>query len=418
MFRATIALAAFASLGAPAVAQDIAESEPNNPCALAQIIGMPSAWPVVVTGELTLTGGYPPGDVDFFLFQAPEGMRLRAGLRGDTNQPLPLNDPFLGLFDANCNLLDFNDDYLSLNSRLNFEVPAGNDGYFILAASGCCDYGFDGNHGQVGAYRLRVSIPPEPVVAITGRLIDAVFGTPLPGTSPPNSWVELIYCPGGDCSVYATSMPPDEFGVFRFETGINGAPLDPGQYLIRAYAGEYEPAESGPFDAPSGETVDLGDIGLQPPPFTFDNVVPCNDISPTGGRCRYSVDIRNNTDATVMGLGWSLVNAYGGTSPLGYSMFPADSTRHARLAPISTKTLSFSFDVPADVAAGTFMCADAWFSDRDTGYFGTLRSGALFCVMKQQDEFSIVQGKAAAAMLNADIDTRGGRGPTYRRNDQ
>ena len=77
---------------------------------------------MVVTGELTPTASEPPGDVDFFVIQASEGMRLRAGLRGDDTQPAPLVDPYLGLFDINCNLLAANDDYLGLNSRLTFVV--------------------------------------------------------------------------------------------------------------------------------------------------------------------------------------------------------------------------------------------------------------------------------------------------------
>jgi hypothetical protein len=45
------------------------------------------------------------------------------------------------------------------------------------------------------------------------------------------------------------------------------------------------------------------------------------------------------------------------------------------------------------------MCADAWFSDRTTDYFGTLRYQQLFCVMKQYESFTIVDGKAAARMV-------------------
>jgi len=392
-------LAVAGSVSAPAVAQDYTESEPNNPCASAQFIGMPPGWPAVVTGELTPTGGAPPGDVDFFVFQAPEGMRLRAGLRSDDGQPQPLGDPYLGLFDSECNLLIVNDDYLGLNSRLDFDVPYGSDGIFILAASGCCDLGFDGSHGHQGAYRLRVLIPPEPVQAITGRVVDAVSGAPLSGSAPPFPMVELARCLAGNCNNLAGNMAPDEFGIFRFESNYTGSPLDPGQYVLRAYGGEYAPVEIGPFDAASAAIVDLGDIALQPPPYVFENLVPCADVPAAGGRCRYSVDIRNNTNETIKGLGWSFVNAYGGASPLGYSVFPADSTRRIQLAALATRTLSFGFDVPAGVASGTVMCADAWFSNRDTAYFGTLRNAALFCIVKQEYEYTVLHGKAAAAML-------------------
>ncbi len=399
LLRAVALVATGVLFAAPASAQPYAESEPNNPCGSAQFIDLPGELPAVITGDLILTDSEPPGDVDFFMLQGTEGMRLRAGLRGDTDQPLPLGDPFLGLFDADCNLLAWNDDYLGLNSRLDFEVPIGGDGYFILAASGCCDFAFDGNHFREGAYRLRVSIPPEPVQAITGRLVDAMTGAPLPGNAPPFPNVELIRCTVDGCFAFINNAAPDEFGVFRFETDFAGLPLDPGQFLVRAYASDYTPAEAGPFDTASGETADLGDIALQPPPFVFENIVPCTDIPAAGGKCSYSVDIRSNVDAPVKGLGWSIVNAWGSTSPVGFTQFPADRDRKAALAAFNVRTLRFSFNVPGDVGAGTFMCADAWFSDRTTDYFGTLRVQPLFCVMKQYDAFTIVDAKTAAGML-------------------
>jgi len=399
LLRAVALLAGGALAGNAAWAQPYPESEPNSPCEAAQLIGMLSVFPTVVTGELTPTAGEPPGDVDFFLLQAEEGMRLRAGIRGDIDQPLPLGDPYLGLFDADCNLLAVNDNYLDLNSRLTFYVPAGADGYFILAATGCCDGAFVGDHYQQGAYRLRVSIPPDPVTVITGRLVDAVTNAPLPGGWPLFPTAELYRCDVDGCYATVNVVQPDEFGVFRFETDYSGMPLDPGQFLVRAYAADYTSAETGRFDAASNETVELGDIALQPPALVFENVNPCSDIPAIGGRCRYSVDVRNNTETSIKGLGWSNISAYGGSSPLGYILFPADNARRTELAALSTRTLSFSFDVPAGVVGGTFMCPDVWFSDRATDYFGALRMEPLFCVFKRQAEFAIVDARTAAGMM-------------------
>jgi hypothetical protein len=399
LLRATVLASASVLFSGPTSAQLYAEVELNNPCDSAQVIGTPAEWPAVITGYLTPTGAEPPGDVDFFVLQATEGMRLRANLRSDIEQPMPLGDPFLGLFDADCNLLDLNDDFVTMNSRLDFEVPFGADGQFILAASGCCDGPFDGSHYQEGAYRLTVSIPPEPIQAITGRVVDATSGAPLPGGMPPYAAVELIRCVDGGCYYYVNGTSTDEFGVFRFEVNYLQDPIDPGQFVVRAYAQDYTPAEVGPFDVVSGETFDLGDIAIQPPPFVFENIVPCVDIPATGGKCNYSVDIRSNIDVAVKGLGWSIINAYVSSSPVGYTQFPADRNRNVALGAFKVRTLNFSFDVPADVGAGTFMCADAWFSDRTTDYFGTLRYQQLFCVMKQYESFTIVDGKAAASML-------------------
>lgn len=410
LLHATALLAASVLFSGPVSAQLlVAEAEPNNPCESAQLIGIPAEWPAVITGDLTLTSAEPPGDVDFFVLQATEGMRLRANLRSDIEQPMPLGDPFLGLFDADCNLLAWNDDFVNLNSRLDFEVPFGADGQFILAASGCCDYSFDGSHFNQGAYRLTVSIPPEPIEAIVGRVVDAMSGAPLPGGMPPYAAVELIRCVEGGCYYYVNSTSTDEFGAFRFENNYYGAPIDPGQFVVRAYAQDYTPVEVGPFDVASGETFDLGDIALKPPPFVFENIVPCMDIPATGGKCNYSVDIRSNIDVAVKGLGWSIISAYVSSSPVGYTQFPADRNRNVALGAFKVRTLNFSFDVPADVGAGTFMCADAWFSDRTTDYFGTLLYQQLFCVMKQYESFTIVDAKAAASMLGKN-NSRVGKG--------
>ena len=91
------------------------------------------------------------------------------------------------------------------------------------------------------------------------------------------------------------------------------------------------------------------------------------------------------------------MNAWGGTSPWG-SRFQADKVNRVRLAALSSRTLRFSFEVPGEVAEGTVMCVDAWFSDRETQFFGTLRSGHLFCVMKQFGTLQLMQPKAAAAI--------------------
>lgn len=390
---------------APALAEQYTEIEPNAPCYSAQIIGLPPSYPSSVVGELEYVPELP-GDVDFYVFEAPAGMRLRAGLRGATTGSGTLGDPYLGLFDAACNLITFNDDFGGLNSRIDFDVPPG--GTFILAASGCCDFYFDGSHGQNGTYRLRVFEPPVPVQAITGRIIDAVSGEPLAGNVPPYPDVQLVLCNPDGCVQQMNSLQPDEFGVFRFETDWSGNPLDPGLYLIRVWAGEYEPAEVGPFNAVSAEVADLGQVALQPPPFRFGNVTPCADIPADGGKCTFTIDIYNNTATAVTGLGWGIVNTWGGTSALGYSLFQANGSKATPVRALSSSTIKLSFNVPAGVTEGTFMCVDGWFSDRDTEYFGTLRAEPLFCVSKQQGIMVIVKPKDAAAMLGIEsVSSRG-----------
>jgi hypothetical protein len=399
--RRSLRLVVLAAMNVFFVANAIAqfdEFEPNNPCEQAQYIGYLGVLPALVNGELPQDYNLDPsGDVDFYIFEAPEGLALRARLVSATSNTGTIIDPYLGLFDSECNLLAANDDYLGLNSRIDFAVPAG--GMFILAATGCCDAAFEGMHGQDGSYTLRVTEQPVPVPAITGRLVDAVSGDPLPGNLPPYPWVELILCRIDGCIQTVSSQAPNEDGVFRFETDSYGNPLSPLTYVVRAWAGEYSPAETEPFPTFSAEISDLGDLALEPPPFVFSQIKACSDLVKSGGRCTYSVDVRNNTRSAVHGLGWSMVNTWGGTSLLGYSLFQADSPRNLRIAARSAGTLRFRFDVPSGVADGTVMCADAWFSDKATEYFGTLRSQPLFCVMKQAGVMKVLDSKEAAARL-------------------
>jgi hypothetical protein len=397
---AAVLSAAFSLVSSPVPAQ-LLEIEPNDTCGIAQDAGSLDSLPVDLAGELVPNfGAEPSGDVDFYQFSAPAGTELRARLFAQSDDFGPTWDAYLGLFDGDCNPITANDDYWNLNPRIDFTVPAGDT--FILAATGCCDGTFEGYHGAAGLYSLRLLVPPTPIAGITGRIVDGVTGEPLAGGAYPSPWVELRRCSTAGCTTWVSSQSADEGGVFRFETDQYGNPLDPGTWVVQVWANEYVGLEAGPFEVASGETFDLGDLALEPPPFQFTNVRPCTDISAEGGACWYAVDIRNNTSLAVQGMGWSLVTAYGGTSPLGYSIFQAEKTRQLRVAGRSAATLRFRFDVPRGVVEGTTMCATAWFSDRANEYFGTLRNDTLFCVMKQYGALQIVSPKEAAARLGID----------------
>lgn len=397
LLRIIAPIAALLCLSPLAWSQYTEGEQPNQLCTQAQQVGLVDVFPADLLGELNLTNSDPPGDVDFFRFESIPGSRLRVQLSGSPSGSGALEDPYLGLFDSQCGLVAANDDYQSLESRLDFVVPP--DGTFILAATGCCDGSFEGYHGYQGAYVLAISEPPVPIDAITGHVVDGMTGEPLPGNVLPYSTAELRSCDTfGNCYYYLNSQYSDEFGAFYFDTDWLGNPLDPGDYVVAVYAGDYQPAEIGPFHVAATERYDLGDVLLQPPPFAFANIVPCADIPASGGTCKYSVDLRNNTSQAVIGLGWSLVTAWGGTSQFGTSSFQADRVNHARVPALSSRTLKFSFDVPKGVADGTLMCADGWFSDRETQFFGTLRQAALFCVFKQNGVMQLIEPKAAAAL--------------------
>jgi hypothetical protein len=55
---------------------------------------------------------------------------------------------------------------------------------------------------------------------------------------------------------------PDDDGMFLFQEGCCGEPLDPGRYEVYGAAQGYDSATFGPFDVAAGEAYDLGDVGL------------------------------------------------------------------------------------------------------------------------------------------------------------
>lgn len=368
------------------------EIEPNNTCFEAQLIGELTTLPAEVEGELAAIEDYntfPSGDVDFYEFTATPGLLLRAWLRGiDSIPENTLYNGFLGLFDSSCNLLEYNASYQNTEPKINLQVPE--DGIVVLAVSGSWDTEFGGYHWSQGTYTLSIRMQPVPITGITGRLVDAVTGQPLAGNESPYPWAELFRCRQGTCSVYINQVVPDQYGVFWFESAFDGTVLDPLSYALRFSANEYSTAEIGPFSVASGQLYDIGDVALQPPPYVYENIVPCADIPARGGNCNYSVDIRNNTNEAIRGLGWSLVNAWGVASPIGYASFQPEKAKPVQVKARSVSTMMFSFRVPEGVSNGATLCTDVWFSDRDTSYFGTLRNQGLFCVIKQYESFKVL----------------------------
>jgi hypothetical protein len=368
------------------------EVEPNQPCSAAQVIGSPGPLPATVAGSV---GPVQP-DVDFFRFTGGPGTRLRADLQGSSSGMGTLSDPYLGLFDSACNLLAISDDFLGLDSRLDFVVPA--DGVYILAASSCCDPEFTGGGGSTGSYTLRISAPPLPIGGIRGSIVDAVTGAPLVGDSPPFARANLFRCSGGFCDQIVASTSTGGDGGFLFETDFGGTPLEPGSFRVDAAAERYTGTSTAEFEVAAGEIADLGALPLQPPPVTIGNVQPCDSLPSEGGRCRYGFTVTNNTAAPLSIRAWSIVNASGVGSPLGGSVFPANLPRRVdAIEPQASVPVAFVFPVPADVTDGAFFCADAWISTDARSYLDTAEYAFLFCVSKVGGEFRIDSAKAARA---------------------
>lgn len=175
------------------------DTEPNNTCATAQVFGAVTL-PFTVVGSLN-TPPNPP-DVDFFKFTAPPNSVMVVAYEGQSTGKGTLADPFLGLYNSQCQQIAVNDDGgVPLNSRLGFTVPA--DGVFILAASSCCD-DFTGTGGSAGSYQLTVS----GAGVISGKIVDglgnALFPNFVRAFSPAGNLVAFadIACCDNNLSTY------------------------------------------------------------------------------------------------------------------------------------------------------------------------------------------------------------------------
>lgn len=394
------------SFASPSIAQ-ISETEPNDPCSRAQVIGTFDAdAPFIIGGSLDTPPEVP--DVDFFRFEAEPGTVWVADLKGADTGSGSLPDPFLGLFDAQCNLVAFNDDSTALNSRLQFVVP--DDGVFILAASSCCDDQFTGSGGASGTYELAIAPPPPAIEAIVGQLVDAISGSPLPGNVSPFAFVELLRCAETDCTSVESvaSQSTDEQGRFRFERDFFDQLLTVGRYQVQASANEFAPSTTDPFEVGEGETFDIGKIALAPPPVSFSAIQPCNNLLPQGDRCGYTVKITNNTSAPLEGLAWSIVDGFGLGSSLTYTLFeasaapdaPQSGRQRVELKPSGEQTLQFWFDVPSFVAGATF-CARVFVGLDPKPLVITVRDASLFCITGGTAGFELVSDSESQKIFRA-----------------
>jgi hypothetical protein len=397
---ASLALAFVLAGFPPASHADIDEVEPNDTCQTAQEVGAITALPVTVRGELAPVDweGWPPGDVDFYAFEADAGTRLEARLLGWYSGAGTLIDPFLGLFDSACGFLDYSDDAPgTLDSRLVFQVPE--DGRFVLAATGCCDWNFDGVHWYEGSYALVIDVPPPAIGSVSGRLVDAFTGAPLSSFQEPFAFGALYRCHDLDCWDWVKDVQFDLDGRFELTTDWRGQPIEVGSFRLEIWASEYQSRSIGPFEVGADEHYDHGEIALSGPPVTFGTVVACDDLPSGGGTCRYSVMVHNQSPERLQGLAWSNVSASGTGSLLDWSSFTADRVNNVNIRSGGNTTLRFSFDVPAGVADGAFMCVDAWVSNREHAMLGVVRQQFLFCVQKQWGAFVTLDDATARRLL-------------------
>ncbi len=372
----------------PTLAQGI-EIEPNDPCLAAQDVGA-ATLPFTMAGNLGSTMEVP--DVDFFKFSGVPGSVVEVDLEGAATGKGTLVDPYLGFFDAGCTLVAANDDSGSLNSRLVFIIPA--DGVFILAATLCCDGGFVG--GGVGTYEMTVARFAA-IGLISGRIVDAVTAAPLPGNTEPFGFVRLLRCTDPGCSD-VNQQPADPEGRFQFDRDFAGQLLEAGTYQVLAFANEYQQGQTDPFAVAEGEERDVGDVPLEPFPVRVTSVDPCGNVPPEGGRCQYSVRIRNRSGTRLDGSAWSLVQGFGLGSFADVTDFQA-GVRQFVLRSQEFKRVDFEFRVPSKVRVGASICARLYVGRRPDAVFDTLASAQLFCITKEAVGFVVMADKTGQQLF-------------------
>lgn len=248
---------------------------------------------------------------------------------------------------------------------------------------------------------LALPPPPPPIGSVSGRVVDALSGRPLPGDAPPFALADLFRCDEGGCFELVNSQPLDSEGRFLFERDFSDQPLAAGTYQLRALADEYEEAATDPFVAGEGDQIDVGDIALEPPAISFSEIEPCAELLPQGGTCRYSVAINNNTPAPLQGLAWSLVEGFGLGSNLDFTAFEASSTRkpselfavrvNVFAEPFTSDVVAFQFTVPSFVPSGASFCTRAFFGLMPAPLVNVAREGSLFCINRGASGFRVTR---------------------------
>ena len=235
-----------------------------------------------------------------------------------------------------------------------------------------------------------VAITPIPTVSsIRGRAVDAITGAPMPGTTTPRTWVELLYCQTGStgCSTVRHAYA-DAQGAFLFE-GSENYPLRGGTYRLQLWADQYQMTDHEFVVDGDQDDVNIGDVAVKSLPVRINLVQGCGEIPAAGGDCNFTVSIANGLTDRLHGETWTVIEASYIGSDVHRTSFQTDASKALSLAPGESVTLPFSVFVPGDVANGAFICAQGFVSQRPHE-FNTLGFHDLFCLRKGAEGFAAV----------------------------
>lgn len=287
-------------------------------------------------------------------------------------------DTTLGVYvgsPGSLSLIGCNDDFFGLQSAVRFDATANTTYYFMVGF--CCGNGETGG----GTLLFNVQELPPRIGSISGQVVDALTGTPLPGDIFPSASVELQRCEAFGCFGVSFQVA-DSAGRFQFSVDFDRRPLEVGTYQVAAFANEYVAGQTEPFEVDKGEDRDVGDVPLQPFPIQFSEIRPCGDLPPEGGHCRYSVRIANRQTGPFQGAAWSMVESGDIGSFTGFTRFQPQRPRHINVGPEESKVVHFSFEVPSTVRNGAFICAQIFVGQGAGPFFDTVGQRDLFCILK------------------------------------
>jgi hypothetical protein len=234
-----------------------------------------------------------------------------------------------------------------------------------------------------------------------------VSGTPLRGDVFPFAFVELRKCLDDACSSLnvINTQSTDRGGRFLITTDFQGIPLTVGRYQVAAFADQFQPGQTPPFELGPGEDHDIGDLALTPLPIQFFAVDACGNIAPFGGTCHFSVRVRNSSAEMFRGAAWSIITGFGTGSLANETVFQIGrrprnpSPQPLRLAPQQSTFLEFEFEVPGTVGELATFCAEAFVGQDPNPTFNTVGRRGLFCVSKEGGTFSVLSEGEARKLL-------------------
>ena len=294
---------------------------------------------------------------------------------------------------------NFNFDSDNLGPALvtgSFQIQAWANGYEYLIGEP-----FDMFENQALDLGDIAMMPPELIGQVSGRLIDALDGSPMNGAGPPWATVTLERCDEDGC-VSLSGLQTDELGNFQFDGAVYQHP--PGTYRVTATAEGYQQITTAPFDLAESESIDLGEIGLLPDQIEYGEVTACETLR-AGGMCEYGIELRNRGPGRFRGQVWSMVDFYSSVPPnssrfqVGKMGTTNPMPERVNLGVGQSVKIQFQLNVPRDVPDGSTVCAYAAVGVNPNPQFHSEGERFLFCGGTQARKFKLLSEKEARRHL-------------------